>query len=71
MRVFVPVGFAKPLTRARENPCPYVRVQVYAGAGAGGPGKPQGGPCHSLAVQIPLAGEYYGFQKVEGSNTHT
>ena len=35
MRVFVPVGFAKPLTRAHENLCPYVRVWVYAGAGAG------------------------------------
>jgi hypothetical protein len=31
IRVLVPSGFVKPLTRSRENPCLYVRVRVFTG----------------------------------------
>ena len=36
------------MTRARKNPCPYVRVQVFTGTGVGCPKKPQGSLSHSL-----------------------
>ena len=43
-----PVGFRKPMTRARENPCPRLRAWVLTGTGAGCMGKPQGSPSYSL-----------------------
>ena len=45
-----PVGFRKPMTRARENPCPRLRAWVLMGTGAGCVGKPQGSPSYSLTV---------------------
>jgi len=35
MQVGVPMGFCKPLTRTPENPCPWMRVRVLMGMGAG------------------------------------
>jgi hypothetical protein len=57
IRVLVPLGFVKPLTRSRENPCPYVRVRVFTGTGTGWLQKPQGCPwyyCILYAEDLPM-----------------
>ena len=41
----------KPATRARINPYPCSQVRVCWGWGTGSPGKPQGYPRQSLALQ--------------------
>ena len=48
-----PMGFRKPMTHARENPCPQLRAWVLTGTGAGCMGKPQGSPSYSL-MSMPL-----------------
>ena len=56
--VGLPPGFHKPTTHTNENPCPWTRVWVLMGTGAGYSGKPQGSPWHSLRTAYIMVDKF-------------